>query len=123
MLTLMLSKPSQLISFRSDTRELPFEFHGCNLQESKTTVILPAETEEIVMKPENIDFMLPGGYAITRHCEVVKRDDGRLVLELTDRRAERPAMVFEPLYYSLFTEMNRRISHPGQATVVIRLAQ
>ena len=121
MLTLMLSKPSQLISFRSDTRELPFEFSGCNLQESKTTVILPAETEEIVMKPENIDFMLPGGYAITRHCEVFKRDDGRLVLELTDRRAERPAIVFEPLYYSLFTEMNRRISHPGQATVVVRL--
>ncbi len=120
-LTLVLPAPGQLIGLRSDRRTLPLGTAALDDAFSSIRVVLPPETEEILLMPPEIDWSHMGLGRIRRKVTVGKRDDGRTTLIIEASRTHRFRTILGPEFYPALLEMNRRIVSPAQRTLVVRL--
>ncbi|MBQ6248255.1 MAG: DUF3857 domain-containing protein [Kiritimatiellae bacterium] len=122
-LTLVLPAPSPLVGLRSDKRTLPFGTSALDDGTSLISVVLPPETEEILLMPPEIDWSYMGFGQIRRKVSVVRDNDGgRSILTIKASRTNRFRTVLGPEFYPAILEMNRRLASPAQRTVVVRLA-
>ena len=121
-LTLLLGGEAPLVRLRSDKRTMPLRIGEGVPTEEHLEVVLPAETEKILMKPSSFDFGLSsfgmGDYS--RMVSTSRREDGRLVLSVRTSRKIKGA-VLKAACYPAILEMNRQLNHPRIETVVIRL--
>ena len=108
---------------RSDRRTLPLGTPALDDAFSTIQVVLPPETEEILLMPPEIDWSHMGLGRIRRKVTVGKRDDGRTALTIEASRTHRFRTILGPEFYPALLEMNRRLASPAQRTVVIRLAR
>ena len=122
-LTLTMSSLSPVISLRSNSRTLPLGTAATEDVFSTTEVVLPKETEEILLMPPEIDWSYMGLGHIRRKVTTARREeDGRLVIRMETSRTNRFRTILGPEFYPALLEMNRRLASPAQRTVVVRLA-
>ena len=122
-LTLTMSSLSPVMSLRSNSRTLPLGTSAPEDVFSTTEVVLPKETEEILLMPPEIDWSYMGLGHIRRKVTTTRREeDGRLVIRMETSRTNRFRTILGPEFYPALLEMNRRLASPAQRTVVVRLA-
>ncbi len=123
-LTLTMSSLSPVMSLRSNSRTLPLGTSAPEDVFSTTEIVLPKETEEILLMPPEIDWSYMGLGHIRRKVTTTRREeDGRLVIRMETSRTNRFRTILGPEFYPALLEMNRRLASPAQRTVVVRLAE
>ena len=111
------------MSLRSKSRTLALGTSAPEDVFSTTEVVLPKETEEILLMPPEIDWSYMGLGHIRRKVATTRREeDGRLVIRMETSRTNRFRTILGPEFYPALLEMNRRLASPAQRTVVVRLA-
>lgn len=121
-LTLLVGGEAPLVRLRSDRRTLPLRvFEDVPVME-RQEIVLPAETEEVLMAPSSFEWDLSafGMGRYSRDVRTTRREDGRLVLSIRTERAIKGTVVAAACYPAIL-EMNRQLNHPRIETVVVKL--
>jgi transglutaminase-like putative cysteine protease len=122
--TLTVSLPgarAPLLVLAADSRENPLHVADFADSEWRCRLLLPAETREVPLLPESFDWELPAGLGRLTFAAGLRRlPDGRVLIELRREVHRGSALIAAELYPALL-EMNRRLSHPANGTVVARL--
>ena len=121
-LTLTIGAAAPLMALRSDRRALPLGTAALDDDFSTTEIILPPETEEVLLMPPEIDWSYMGFGRIRRTAKIVRRSDGQRAIRIETTRTNRFRTVLGPEFYPAILEMNRRLASPAQRTIVLRLA-
>ena len=120
-LTLTLPEPDDVLTLKSEARRLPIATPALDDGTSVMTILLPPETEEILMKPGDISWTYSGMGFVRRKIETFATDDGRKAIRITESRQSRHRTILGAEFAPTLLEMNRAISSPAQCTIVLRL--
>ena len=123
-LTLELPPTPTPATVRGDRRTLPLLISAANTWSRSTKIILPPETEEILMlpKPLNWGFNALGLGETSVTVTVSERpEDGRKVVSIFEGREARGKDVADPGIYSLLLGLQKTANALEQRTLVIRL--
>ncbi|MGI6494602.1 MAG: DUF3857 domain-containing protein [Kiritimatiellia bacterium] len=111
----------KVANLRADTRKLPLLCGGRIDAAWDCTVTLPAGTTAVAARPPELAWTLPCGLGELRvSSEESRHADGRLVLRFRSDFRRVPA-ILPPEEYPVLLEMNRRLDHPRNRTLILEL--
>ena len=109
----------RIANLRADTRDLPLLCGGYIENCDEVRVVLPAGVKTVASRPESVKWTLPRGLGgMDFAVDEIARDDGRRELRFRNVLTRLPTII-PPEEYPALLEMNRRLGHPRQRTLIL----
>lgn len=108
------------LGLRSETRFTPFRFSGPARMDADLVLTFPGNMTVAELLPETLEWSAPGGLASGAYRTEFTRE-GEPRLSILRSRRVLPGLLPAADYPALY-ELNRRLSHPRNRTVMVRAA-